>query len=188
MRLRKERPGFEPVCLGMGRLLALPVRVGKTWTDNWSTGGGAGCFTPVVKSKIEARREKVQTPSGRFDGCVRVRSEIQTTFGAGSATPDAAWQGYHDGVRLDWYAPGVGLAKVEYRHSNGQMTRVELAEYRVRAAGESYFPGRVGNRWQYEWRDGDGKLLLREFWRLAAKKGKMAYLGFGAVEFKQQAS
>lgn len=180
----KERPGFAPVCLGMGQLLALPVRVGKTWTDNWNTGSPSGSCTPVVKCRIEARREKVQTPSGCFDGCVRVRSEIQTTFGAGGATPDPVWQGYHDGVRLDWYAPGVGLVKVEYRHSNGEKTSVELAGYKVRAAGDSLLPNRVGNAWQYEWRDGNGELMLREFWRMAARKGAMTYLGFGAVEFR----
>jgi len=166
----------------MGRLLALPARVGKTWTDNWNTGSGSGCVTPVVKRKVEARKEKVETAAGRFRGCVRVRSDIQTTFGAGGATPDPLWQGYNDGVRLDWYAPGIGLVKVEYRHSNGEKTTVELAQYKVRSSGDSLLPSRVGNSWQYEWRDGKGAVMIREFWRIAARKGKVRYLGFGAVE------
>lgn len=184
MGLLKKKPGFSPACLGMGRLLALPVRVGKTWTDNWAAGSPTGCLAPVVKCRIQARREKVQTPSGRFAGCVLVRSEIQTTFGVGGPTPDPLWQGYHDGVRLDWYAPGVGLVKVEYRHSNGEKTTVELAGYKVRAADDSLLPNRVGNAWQYEWRDGTGAVIIREFWRIAARRGKMVYLGFGAVEFR----
>jgi len=184
LRLWKERPGFSPCCFGSCRLLLLPVRVGKTWTDNWNTGGRSGCVTPVMKCKIESRTDEVQTPAGTFGGCVRVRSEIRTTFGAGSAPVDPLWQKYHDGVRLDWYAPGVGLVKVDFQHAGGDRTVVELAEFKVVRGGESLFPNRVGNAWQYEWRNKAGALMLREFWRMAAKSGQAAHLGFSAVEFE----
>lgn len=174
---------LAPASLGLCKLLAFPVRTGKTWTDSWNTGSPTGRVSPVIKCTIEARNDKIEVPAGRFSKCLRVRSQIQTSLRAGSSI-DPDWQGANDGTRIDWYAPGVGLVKLEFHHANGKTTRVDLVGYEVRAAGESYFPNRVGNTWEYEWHDEGGKLLFREFWRLAAKKGKVSYLGFGAYECK----
>ena len=179
------RDGFGPICLGMERLLVLPARVGKCWTGSWNTGTArGGKVSPVVTRTIEARNDTADVPAGQFKKCLRVRAEIRTAPSAGGGQPEPKWQGYNDGVRLDWYAPGAGLVQVDFRHANGRITRVGLADYKVRAAGQSLLPNRLGNTWQYEWRDGRGKLLLREFWRVAAKKGKITYIGFGAFEYK----
>ena len=178
----RKTPGFEPICLGIERLLLLPVRVGRHWTDSWNSGSPRGSVCPVVTRTIEARHDTVDLSAARFKECLRVRAEIRTPPGVGGGKADREWRGNNDGVRLDWYAPGVGLVKVEFRHANGKVTRIRLVDYKVQAARESYLPCRVGNTWQYEWRDGRGKLLFREFWRVAAREGKTVYIGHGAVE------
>lgn len=175
---------FVPPALGMGRLLPLPVRTGKSWTDSWATGSPKGCLLPTVTRKIESKRSTVEATAGNFPDCVRVRAEIRTTFGAGGSRPDLDWQGYHDGVCTDWYSPGVGLVKVDFHHANGKTTRINLVDYEVKDGRGSYFPNRIGNTWQFEWHDGDGKLLFREFWRIAGRKGKTTYLAFGAIDYK----
>jgi len=174
---------FTPACLGTGKLLALPVRKGRRWADSWNTGSAAGFCVPVVRCTVEDPGDTVEVPAGRFSDCVRVRAEVRTTT-TGGASPDAEWQGHHDGVRRDWYAPGVGLVKVQFDHANSTTTRVELTDYKAGPSGNRFLPNRLGNRWQFEWRDGVGGLLFREFWRIAAKKGKTTYLGFGAIELK----
>ena len=114
-----------------------------------------------------------------------VRTEFTTqAIDSPPDSPDAIWKGYTDGTRFDWYASGVGLAKVEYRHANGRETHVELVDLHLKRKDDSIFPRSVGSAWQYEWRDENGALLFREFWRVAAREKEAAYLGLGAYEYK----
>ena len=59
--------------------------------------------------RIEALAEKVQTPAGEFDGCVRVsgRAEIRLYVDAMFQWRDIPL------VTLEWYCPGVGLVRLE---------------------------------------------------------------------------
>ncbi len=175
--------GFTPCSLGMGRLLLLPVRVGKTWTDTWNTGSAGGCQSVTAQRMIQARNEKVHVRAGAFASSVLVRTELTTARTPGSST-DATWKGYEEGTRLDWYAPDVGLVKIEYRHANGHTTRVDLVDYQVKRRESTYLPNRAGNTWRYEWRDEAGKVLFREFWQIAARRGSTTYLAYGAYECK----
>ena len=59
--------------------------------------------------RIEALAEKVQTPAGNFEGCVRVsgRAEIRLYVDAMFQWRDIPL------VTLEWYCPGVGLVRLE---------------------------------------------------------------------------
>jgi hypothetical protein len=59
--------------------------------------------------RIEALAEKVQTPAGKFEGCVRVsgRAEIRLYVDAMFQWRDIPL------VTLEWYCPGVGLVRLE---------------------------------------------------------------------------
>jgi hypothetical protein len=61
--------------------------------------------------RIAALGETVQTPAGRFDGCVRVdgRAEIRLYVDA-----LFAWRQIPL-TTLEWYCPGPGLVKLERR-------------------------------------------------------------------------
>ncbi|KKK50332.1 hypothetical protein LCGC14_3126090, partial [marine sediment metagenome] len=93
------------------------------------------------------------------------------------ATPvDEALLGWVRGPRFDWYAPGVGLVKMEHRHANGQVTCAELAEYAVRGGQRSCLPGRVGNRWHYVWLDDRGRIWGHNLLLVASRHRKTGYL------------
>ena len=59
--------------------------------------------------RIEALAEKVETPAGQFEGCVRVagRAEIRLYVDAMFQWRDIPL------VTLEWYCPGVGLVRLE---------------------------------------------------------------------------
>ena len=59
--------------------------------------------------RIEALAEKVKTPAGDFEGCVRVsgRAEIRLYVDAMFQWRDIPL------VTLEWYCPGVGLVRLE---------------------------------------------------------------------------
>lgn len=63
---------------------------------------------------IEATGEALDTPAGRFEGCLRVRGEAQLRL---YADPVLGWRPVPL-TALEWYCPGVGLARLE-RHEPG---------------------------------------------------------------------
>ena len=62
-----------------------------------------------MRYRIEALAEKVKTPAGEFEGCVRVagRAEIRLYVDAMFQWRDIPL------VTLEWYCPGVGLVRLE---------------------------------------------------------------------------
>jgi hypothetical protein len=62
-----------------------------------------------MRYRIEAVAEKVETPAGQFEGCVRVsgRAEIRLYVDAMFQWRDIPL------VTLEWYCPGVGLVRLE---------------------------------------------------------------------------
>lgn len=179
VNLSKRAIAAANCCLGMCDFLRLPVRLGKTWTQSWNGGWSTSCALPSVTRRVESRNDSVETSAGDFRRCLCIREEIRTTHGAGGLKLEAAGQGYHDGVRTCWYAPAVGLVKVDFRHRNGKRTIIELTEYHVRRAA-GIFPTAVGDHWRYRWLDEDGKPFLQEFWRITSRRGQTRYLGFAA--------
>jgi hypothetical protein len=75
------------------RLLCAPIEPGKGWTSVVSTAS-------TERYEIAAVDERVETPAGRFDGCVKVRAHNR----AGPST---------DHVLEITYAPGVGPVRIE---------------------------------------------------------------------------
>jgi hypothetical protein len=75
------------------RLLCTPIRAGNGWVS--VTGVSA-----TERYEIVAVGERVETPAGTFDGCVRVRAHLR----AGPAA---------ENVLELTYAPGVGPVRIE---------------------------------------------------------------------------
>jgi hypothetical protein len=75
------------------RLLCGPLTTGTSWSSVVSV-------SSTERYEIAAAGEVVETPAGRFDGCVRVRAHNRA-----SATTDHV-------VEMS-YAPGVGLVRIE---------------------------------------------------------------------------
>lgn len=97
------------------RLLCRPVAVGTSWTSVVSV-------SSTERFEIAAIGERVETPAGKFDGCVRVRAHNR----AAAAT---------DHVLEITYAPGVGPVRIEtFAVVDGKATpqvRAVLERYRV---------------------------------------------------------
>jgi hypothetical protein len=75
------------------RLLCAPVETGHRWTSVVSAAS-------TERYEIAAVDERVETPAGRFDGCVKVRAHNR-------AAPST------DHVLEITYAPGVGPVRIE---------------------------------------------------------------------------
>jgi hypothetical protein len=97
------------------RLLCAPIEVGRTWSSVVSVAS-------TERYEIAAVGETIDTPGGRFRGCVRVRSQNR-------AGPETT------AVLESAYCPGVGLARIEtFAVVKGAVTpqvRAVLKSYRV---------------------------------------------------------
>ncbi len=98
------------------RLLCAPIETGRSWVS--VTG-----VSSTERYEIVGANEQVETPAGRFSGCVRVRA-LQR------AGPDA------DNVLELTYAPGVGPVRIEtYAVVAGKISlqvRAELKSYSLK--------------------------------------------------------
>ncbi len=97
------------------RLLCAPIEPGKSWSSVVSV-------SSTERYEIAAVGERVATPAGSFDGCVRVRAHNR-------ASPST------DHVLEITYAPGVGPVRIETAVVvDGKVTpqvRAVLERYRV---------------------------------------------------------
>ncbi len=126
--LRRDAQGFyhddargqlraDPDCLRdrLRRLLCRPFEVGKGWASVVSV-------SSTERYEIVGVGERVTTPAGTFDGCIRVRAHNR-------AGPDT------DQVLESTYAPGVGMVRLEtFAVVKGVVTpqvRAELKSYRL---------------------------------------------------------
>ncbi|MCW2999092.1 MAG: hypothetical protein JWN65_2641 [Solirubrobacterales bacterium] len=95
--------GFNPV------LPAFPVK-GQKWTS--SRAGPDRAFFGVTGTTTVVGDRKVKTPSGTYTALLLESKLTQKGFPFGS------------GVRRSWFAPGVGLVKLEFRHRDGSVSLV----------------------------------------------------------------
>ena len=101
-------------------VLKAPIAVGTTWQASTTTYllRRRADFPPEIRHShpsipmnyvIEALAEKVETPAGAFEKCVRVRGEGKLRL---FADPVQGWRDMPL-TTLEWYCPGVGLVRVE---------------------------------------------------------------------------
>ncbi len=109
----------DPDCLHdrLRRLLCKPFATGHTWTSVVSVGS-------TERYEIVAVGERVRTPAGTFDGCIRVR-------GHNRAGPEA------DNLLEITYAPGVGPVRLEtfavVKGTATQQVKAELLSFRLKS-------------------------------------------------------
>lgn len=97
------------------RLLCRPFEIGKGWVSVVSV-------SSTERYEIAAVGERVATPAGTFEGCIRVRAHNR-------AGPDT------DQVLETTYAPGVGVVRLEtfavVRGLATPQVKAELKSYRL---------------------------------------------------------
>ena len=135
------------------RLFGPSVEVGASWGDEvegkleplgWTMEAAESL---VAQTAVEASTDTVVTPAGRFEGCVRLRTEIGPEHSDRAAD---IFNRAYCGTRTMWFAPGVGLVKLRHRDQDDNAWTVWLAGFGGEA-GDGLFPLETGRWWRYRW-------------------------------------
>ena len=125
-----------------GLILKLSPQVGDEWTGRAYVEGIKG------HTVVESITEKVEVPAGIFENCLKLKTTI-----TGITKEDKPSDAFLRGTRTMYFAPGVGLVKLEYQHETGHRTKIVLVDYATQN-DTGYFPLDVDNTWTYRWEDG----------------------------------
>ena len=84
------------------------------------------------------------------------------------------------GVRLSWYAPGVGCVKARHDSENHRVRTLALVDCHE-PVGEEYLPMQPGVWWRYQWTQGgyggsDALCTFEDVVRVIAMNGDTAFL------------
>jgi hypothetical protein len=123
------------------KLLAFPVVKGSSWTGQVNSNG----FIVRANTVVLNDAVQVSVPAGAFT-CVVTSTETVAPTGYDQTT------GRHLVNLRRYFAPGVGLVKVEGAMSDGSSLAAELTSYSlVQPTATDLFPLEVGDRWTFRW-------------------------------------
>ncbi|MFC1525804.1 hypothetical protein ACFL6X_03215 [Candidatus Latescibacterota bacterium] len=161
-------------------LALLASEVGQSSKGGHNTGLGDICETMRLTSTLKSRQEEAEAASGRFDACALVETVISTSEeGRPVACEELEMaRGYFAGTKQVWFAPGVGVVRLEYRHANGFTTVAELVDYTVEEPTDAYLPMALDNRWRYRWQDQESGVHFEDVLRVAAHRDGQWELAF----------
>ncbi|MBQ7170856.1 MAG: sigma-70 family RNA polymerase sigma factor [Clostridia bacterium] len=117
------------------------------WNDEWIPGAHFerslnlnGRADPLdVKIDIAPVLERVETPAGVFEDCLRLTFDLHGLKGGNA---------YRGGVKHYWFAPGVGIVQMKAPYRGEHISHWALTGYR--GTGEGYFPCADGFSRRYE--------------------------------------
>jgi RNA polymerase sigma-70 factor (ECF subfamily) len=144
------------------QLIQKPVDIGTSWSERNSKGY-------LSQTSVESVDETLSTHAGHFSDCLRLKTVI-TGEGVKNEKRTPEIDVFVRGTRFMWFAPGVGLVKIEYKHEEGCITEVNLTDYSLEEASQSYFPLALGNIWRYHWTDTYRDYVNREIWRVVSRE------------------
>jgi len=111
-------------------MIQFPLAFNNQWSEKVFSEIGANW---IGKTTLESRTQVVTVPAGTFSNCLKLKTEIR--LAAGGPPSD-----FISGTRYMWFAPGLGLIRVEYHHGNEKVTHILLKESRhVSFFPENYF-------------------------------------------------
>ena len=82
-----------------------------------------------VTIDIAEALEKVTTPAGTFDDCIKLTFDQHGLSGGHS---------YRGGIKYYWFAPGVGIVQMKAPYNGDHISHWALSEYK--GTGNGYFP------------------------------------------------
>lgn len=130
--------------------LWLQLLLGKIWCDEWRIGFN----TEECKENGEVQRVSVSdggvvtTKAGTFENCLKLTFSLERISENPNYYADEnAWQ---CGTKEFWYAPGVGIIKIDCTWGSMLTSNTELVSYSLPAEGSGYLPVHIGNKWVYE--------------------------------------
>jgi RNA polymerase sigma factor (sigma-70 family) len=150
----------------------LPQDVGSSTTESSGTSAIQGKLSEVMKatSTLVSRSESVEVPAGEYSECALIETIISASSEDRGFEPEVKrLRGYYAGTKKVWFAPGVGVVRLMYHHSNGQETDIQLTDCVLSQAGDDYLPLAIDTRWRYEWREPDSQRQIQDLWRVASR-------------------
>jgi beta-lactamase regulating signal transducer with metallopeptidase domain len=150
------------------------VAVGESWS------GEAFSYTyqPLLATvTVISASERVTVPAGTFANCL-LTEQVTTESDMPDAAPDRRKELNRSalvGTRRAWYAPGVGLVRLEVTRGDGVEAMIELREYTISGGGQGYLPLVIGNSWTYGWA-GVPLDSAREVYRVTSREGDTWHL------------
>lgn len=103
---------FDLMTFGINPVVPAYPKKGQTWKTN-KAGRDYAVFGVTGRSKVVGY-QRVRTPAGRFTALLVESRLTQKGYRFGS------------GVRRSWFASGVGLVKLQFRHRDGSVSKVDL--------------------------------------------------------------
>jgi len=124
--------------------------LGKIWDDKWIV----GYDEEERKENGEVRRLSITDggiiaiKAGTFENCLKFTLSLEKTIdNPNYYADDNVW---HCGTKEFWYAPGVGIVKIDCVWGNMLTSNIELVFCSFPAKGSGYLPIHIGNKWVYE--------------------------------------
>ena len=131
-------------------MIASSASVGNQWQESFST--RSTDIPPLrcqwIGTTTVELNESVTVPAGTFSNCLLLETKIEKDGEDEECD-------FVSGTRWMWFALGVGLVKIRYRHEFEKevQTDIVLVNYSLeeQADKNSYFSLTIGNKWEYDW-------------------------------------
>ena len=131
-------------------LLQFPCHAGQVWRETGEWG---------LKAEVEITGSETLALEGVvYENCIQHRTVVSNT------QKSAAENAFVNGTRLLWFAPGVGLVKMEYRHGNGTVTTAQLVSHQLQKPDAGLWPLHLQNTWTYRWQSAYREEPVLETW------------------------
>ena len=119
------------------KILVYPADKRQAWTESgrWE-----------LKAQVETiPAGSIKVKAGVFANCVKHTTVITNTQKSSNENE------FVNGKRFLWFAPGVGLVKMDYHHADGTHTTAELVQYSLSSDSQDLWPLSLTNEWTYQW-------------------------------------
>jgi hypothetical protein len=182
---RQLRSRFEENRIfGAMPLRYLQLLFGCVWDDKWTSG-----YSEVVEFRgvpihlTVSESGTVKTKAGVFEDCLKLTITSEKDDLRENYYFEDHLSNTWCGIKEYWFARGVGIVKFYSTWGKSLCASLELSEYNVSAADESYIPVYIGSRWVYEERGltDEGYIARSEIEVLCGMNGK--YLAADSYEF-----
>jgi len=119
------------------KILVYPADKGQAWAESgrWE-----------LKAQVETiPAGSIKVKAGVFANCVKHTTVITNTRKSSNEND------FVNGKRFLWFAPGVGLVKMDYHHADGTHTTAQLVQYSLSSDSQDLWPLSLTNEWTYQW-------------------------------------
>lgn len=150
--------------------LRFPLEAGASWV---CPAFAYGTETMRATNRVTRLDAEADTPAGVFRNCL----ELETTLERSGEDPNESYRRLNtanSGVRLAWFAPGVGLVRLHYRHGDGGESKAVLTRFTVPGTSDEYLPLEPGVVWSHEVTNTTSDYVIRDHSQVTRRDGKAA--------------